>query len=199
MRKRVYIFPIVLICLFGIAEAATPQLPFSLAFYERFGSIAVGDLNTTLRSYNSGYDPIRSYNVPWEVVGEIQAIPSRFTEWEVELQWKFWWGFRIGLAVSAPTQYSGSSFLTFTIIDYSGNQTTNNTLTSKIKVSPPFMLTLHKSVNLIRDISASLDGGIGLYRAQMTQSHLYQIRYPEDDVSLTTLSFDVKGENWDIT
>ena len=96
MRKRVYIFPIVLICLFGIAEAATPQLPFSLAFYERFGSIAVGDLNTTLRSYNSGYDPIRSYNVPWEVVGEIQAIPSRFTEWEVELQWKFWWGFRIG-------------------------------------------------------------------------------------------------------
>lgn len=194
MLKRGYVFTIVLIFLFGIAEAATPQLPFSLVIYERFGSIAVGDLNTTLTSYNSGYDHIRSQGVPWAVVGEIQPIPSRFTDWEAELQWRFWRGFSIGIAVSAPTHYSGSSFLTFTIMENGLNQTTNNTFTSNIRISPPFMLTLYKSVNLKRNIRASVDGGIGLYRAQMTQAHLYQIRGPENDVSLTTKYFDVKGK-----
>lgn len=192
-KRRVCAFVAALICLFGVAEGATLQLPFSLVLHERFGSIAVGDLNTTLTSYNSGYDHLRSQGAPWAVVGEIQAIPSKFTDWEAELQWRFWWGFSIGIAVSAPTHYSGSSFLTFSIMNNALNQTINNTYTSNIKVSPPWMLTLYKSVDLIRNVSVSIDGGIGLYRAQMTQTYLYQARYPMEDASLGTFYFDVQG------
>lgn len=192
-RGSVCVFVVVLACLFSAAEGATPKLPFSLVVYERFGSIAVGDLNTTLRSYNSGYDNIRSNWPPWGCVGEIQAIPTRFTAWETELQWSFWWGFSIGIAISAPAHFSGSSFLTFSIMNNALNQTINNTYTSHIKMSPPLMLTLHKSINLIRNVNASIDGGLGLFRAQMTQTYLYHARYPLEDVSLGTFYFDVQG------
>lgn len=193
-KKTVCVFVVVLVILFGVAEGATPQLPFSLVVHERFGSIAVGDLNTTLMSYNSGYDQIRAQNVLWAVVGEIRPIPSRFTDWEAELQWRFWWGFSIGIAVSEPTHYSGTSFLTFSIMNNALNQTINNTYASTIRVSPPLMLTLYKSVNLIRNVSASIDGGIGLYRAQMTQTYLYQARYPLEDATVGTFYFDVQGK-----
>lgn len=191
--KRVCIYVVVMACLFGAAEGATRQLPFSLVVREQFGSIAVGDLNTTLLSINSGYDLIRSSYPPWGCVGEIQAISGRFTDWEAEFQWEFWWGFSIGIAVSAPTRYGGSSFLTFSIMNDGLNETENNTYEPNIKVSPPLMLNLYKSFDLLRNICVAINGGIGLYRAQMTQNQLYQVRYPLEEQSLTTFYWDVQG------
>jgi hypothetical protein len=150
-------------------------------------------MNSTLQSINSGYDGIRLNDPPWGSVGEIQAIPGRFSAWEAELRWDFWWGFSLGIAISAPTQYSGSSFLTFSIMNNALNQTINHTYTSNIEVSPPLMLTLHRSINVIRNLNVSIDGGIGLYRAQMTQTHLFHARYPLEDITLFTSSFDVSG------
>jgi hypothetical protein len=194
-RRGVCALLFVLTCLFIPAEGATSNLPFSLVVRERFGTIGVGDLNTTLSSFNSGYDHIRSNNVPWAVVGEISPISGRFKEWEAELQWDFWWGFSIGFAVSAPAQYGGMSVLTFSIMNDGLNQTIINTFTSNVEVSAPLMFTLYKSINLIHNVNASIDGGIGIYRAQMTQRHLYHGRYPMEDVGLTTWTYDVGGQD----
>lgn len=191
--RRVLTALVTLACLFRSVEGADSKLPFSLVIREGFGSIVVGDLNTTLVSINSAYDWIRSYYPPWGCVGEIKPISGRFTEWEAELQWDFWWGFSLGFAVSAPTRYGGSSFLTFSIMENGLNQTINNTYESDIRVSSPLKVNLYRSFNLLRNLRASVNGGIGLYRARMTQSHLYHGRYPLEDVGLTTIAFDVQG------
>jgi hypothetical protein len=182
-------------CSFSTAEAATPRLPFSLVVHEGFGSIAVGDLNTTLISINSGYDRIRSLDPPWGCTGEILPIPHRYTDWEVGLQWDFWRGFGIGITISAPAQFSGTSFLTHNIMQDGLNQTENHTYASHIKVSAPVKVSLHKSFVLLRNFSASLSGGLGFYTAQMTQNYLSQLRLPLGGQVLTTMLFDVRGRH----
>ena len=181
--------------LFGTVEAAPPQLPFSLVVREGFGSIAVGDINTTLISINSGYDIVRSSSPSWGCTGEIKPIPHRYKDWEFELQWDFLWGFGMGIAISAPTDYSGSSFLTFSIMQDGLNQTENNTYASHIRVSAPVKVYLHKSFVLLRDISATFSGGLGFYNARLTQSYLYQVRNPLEDQFITNLIFNVQGRH----
>ncbi len=192
-NKRAIIVLITMALMFRTAKGAESKLTFSLVVSEGFGSIAVGDLNTTLTSFNAAYDKIRLYNPPWACVGEIKPIPNSFTDWEMELQWNIWWGFSLGIAVSAPTRYSGSSYLTYSIMQDALNQTIINTFQSSINVSPPLKLSLHKSVNAFRNIRASINGGIGIFRARMTQTHLMQARYPLEDAALTKFYFDVRG------
>ena len=191
--SKVGIIGVSLIIFIVTAKAATPRLPFSLIVREGFGSISVGDLNTTLVSINSGYDGIRSSFSPWGCVGEIRPIPHRYMDWEAELQWDFLWGFGLGIAISAPTEYSGRSFLTFSIMQDGLHQTEDNTYTSHIRVSAPIKVYLHKSFVFLRDVSASFCGGLGFYNAQLTQSYIYQVRAPLGGQFLTSTLFDVRG------
>lgn len=165
---------------------------FSLVVREGFGSIRVGDLNTTLRSINDSFDFARDIS-PQRCVGEIQAIPVMFTDWEIELQWAITWGFSLGISVSAPARFYGKSSLTYTIIDYAGLQTENFTYESEVRMSAPLMVSLYRTFSILPKTKVFLMGGIGFYRAQLTQMQQWNFRLPTDATDLTSFYFDVSG------
>jgi hypothetical protein len=175
------------------AASSLSSRSFSLVVREEFGSIPVGDLNTTLRSINTGYDEIRSLDPPWGCVGEIQAIPSNFKNWEAELQWAFWGGVSIGVAVSGPMEFHGNSFLTHTIVAAPGVQTHNIAYNSNIRVFSPLLIYLQKSFTIFRNLSVVARGGIGSYRANIQQEYISQTRMTTSDQELATYVYDVSG------
>ena len=180
-------------CLTANASGDSPaKHTFSLVIREGFGSIPIGDLNTTLESINAAYDIVRNY-YPERCVGEILPLPTSYKDWEVELQWAAWWGFSLGLAVSGPTHYSGKSFLTYTIVEYAGTQTENDTYESEVQVSAPVMLNLRRSFSIFQNVGLVISGGIGFYRARMNLTQIMHLRYPLDDISLTSFYTDVTG------
>lgn len=196
--KRVWFSVLIcILCLYcglvSAGEKGSAKRAFSLVIREGFGSISVGDLNTTLSSINSAYDGIRAYR-PERCVGEILEVPNRFKDWEAELQWAAWWGFSIGLAVSGPTRFYDKSFLTYTIVDYAGTQSENDTYESEIRVSAPIMFNLYRSFSIFSKVNLAVNGGIGYYRARMTLTEIMHLRYPLDDISLTYFNFNVAGK-----
>ncbi|MBC7361072.1 MAG: hypothetical protein H5U06_02125 [Candidatus Aminicenantes bacterium] len=176
----------------GENEKSSRTHSFNLVIREGFGSIAVGDLNTTLKSINSIYDGVRSYH-PERCVGEIKEIPNNYVDWEVELQWTIGSGFIIGVAVSGPTRLHDRSFLTYTIVNYAGTQTENNTYDSEIKISPPIKLNVYRSFSIFPKVNLSINGGLGYYQARLIQSFTWVVRLPLDAHVIEITDFDVSG------
>lgn len=188
---------ILLLCwpLAGANENTLRQHSFSLVIREGFGSIAVGDMNTTLKSFNSMFDVMRNLH-PERCVGEITEIPNNYVDWEVELQWNIASGFIIGVAVSGPTPYHDRSFLTYTIVDlyYVLTQTDNFTFDSDIKVSIPIKLNVYRSFAISPKVSFFINGGLGYYQARLAQSYIIQIRTPDDANLIRIENFNVSGK-----
>ncbi len=174
--------------------APATRRSFSLVIREGFGSIRVGDLNTTLYSINhdSVYEWIRE-NYPERCVGEILELPNHFKDWEAELRWAPG-RFAVGIAVSAPTHFYGKSFLTYTIIGDYGTQTQNETYESEIRASAPVKLNLYYSFPIMSKFNIVINGGAGFYHARMTQNHISYFRWPLSSSSLGYDSFDVSGK-----
>jgi hypothetical protein len=187
-----------LLCGSVIALSAGDTKPakraFSLVVREGFGSIRVGDLNTTLYSINHDetYEWVREY-YPERCVGEILELPNHFKDWETELRWAPG-RFAIGIAVSAPTRFYGKSFLTYTIIGTSGTQTETDTYESEIRASAPLKLNLYYSLPIMSKFNLVMNGGIGYYHARMTQNHVWQFRYPYNSASIGSTYIDVTGQ-----
>lgn len=176
----------------GSIEKSSAVYSFSLSIKEGFGSVAIGDMNTTLKSINSIYDAVKK-NYPGRCTGEIVEIPNNYIDWEVELQWFIQSGFSIGIAVSGPTRFQSRSFLTYTIVDYAGTQTENNTYISKIRVSAPIKLNVYRKFTIFPKVNLSINGGLGYYRARLTQSFILEVRSPLDDRNIRIYDFDVSG------
>lgn len=174
-------------------EKGSAKRAFSLVIREGFGSISVGDLNTTLYSlnHNPRYEYLRE-NFPEQCIGEILEVPNRFKDWEVELQWAAWWGFSVGLAVSGPIRFYDKSVLTYTIAE-GLRQTTDDTYESEIRVSAPVKLNLYRSFPIISRINVAINGGIGYYQARMTQTHITYEHNPSDGEWLKSVYWDVSG------
>jgi len=112
----------------------------------------------------------------------------------VELQWTIGSGFIIGVAVSGPTRFHDRSFLTYTIVDYAGTQTENNTYDSEIKISASIKLNVYRSFSIFSKVNLSINGGIGYYHARIIQTYILQIRDPLDYTSLTDFYSIVAGK-----
>ncbi len=197
--KRVYIA--ILICSLSLlcatasaAENRPSKHSFSLVVREGFGSIAVGDLNTMLYSldHNAAYEMLRQY-YPERCVGEILGVPKKFTNWEAEVQWNFWRGLSLGVAVSGPMHFYQKSFLTYTIVDYAGTQSMNDTWEPEIRVSAPVKVSLYYSFPILSKLNVIVKGGAGYYHARLVLSELRQSRFPLDDSSLTSFDIDATG------
>jgi len=176
----------------GANEKKSRAHSFNLIIREGFGSIGVGDMNTTLKSINSMFDWVRSYH-PEMCVGEITEIPASYVDWEVELQWAIGSGFIIGVAVSGPLHFHDRSFLTYTIVGYAGTQTENRTYDSKINVSMPIKLNLYRSFSIHPKLNLSINGGLGYYQARLMQSFTNEMRLPLDSHVIEIIDFDVSG------
>ena len=173
-------------------QQPTAKQAFSFVVREGFGSIRMGDLNTTLRSINQAFDFARAIS-PQRCVGEVQTIPVTFTDWEMEIQWAIRWGFSLGVSVSAPARFYGKSALTYMIVDFAGTQTENFTYESEVRMSAPLMASLYKTFSILPRTKVALTGGIGFYRASLAQTQLWNFRLPTDATDLTSFYFDVSG------
>lgn len=180
-----------------IAFSATTKKPveraFSLVIREGFGSISVGDLNTTLYTFNHnpGYEYLRE-NHPERCLGEILEVPAGYKDWEVEFQWAAWWGLSIGLALSGPTAFYDKSSLTYSIAQ-GLRQTDDDSFESEIRISAPVKLSLYRSFLIMPRVNILINGGIGYYQASMAQTWTSNIHLPSDGQSLSSLYWDVKG------
>lgn len=182
-----------LLLLCGSFSAA--QTRFSLVFNEGFGSIKVGDINTTLVSLNSIYDVLRNAE-PETVVGEYLPLPTRYRDWQTEIRWKFWRRLSLGISVSGPSHFSQKSALTDTFfnIGNSGSQQTMNTvLTSDIHVSPPIGFNLCYSLPTISRINLIVTGGISYHRARFEQTRSWVFHTPSDTSIIGREDIDVSG------
>jgi hypothetical protein len=174
-------------------SAVAADKHFGLIIREGFGSIKVGDVNTTLSSINSAYDSIREQH-PERAVGEILPVPNGFKDWEAELRWNPWRGLSVGFAVSGPMRFYQKSFLTYTIIAGASAQSENDTWTSQIHISAPVKLNLYYSIPVFRNVTFAVNGGIGYYRAHITLKDQLQFRFETNDSSLSYDSIDVSGK-----
>lgn len=179
MRFRLGLIFVLALLLCGSLSSA--QIRFSLLFNEGFGSIKMGDINTTLVSLNSAYDGLRNTE-PGAVAGEYLPLPTRFKDWQVELRWNVWKGLSIGIAVSGPLHFSGISVLTHTMFGYQSGfpQTMNNTLASDIHVSAPITLNLDYTIPIMSRINVMAHGGIGYYRARIERTWSFVFRNPDE-------------------
>jgi hypothetical protein len=181
-------------CLTANASGDSPaKHTFSLVIREGFGSIAVGDLNTTLNSlnYNPVYEYLREY-YPEQCVGEIREVPNGFKDWEVEFQWAAWWGFSVGIAIAGPTRFHDKSSLTYSIAE-GARQTTDDTFESDIRVSAPIRINLYRSFPIVPNIKVVINGGFGNYQTRMTHTRITNMHLPPAGQSLLTLHWEVSG------
>lgn len=157
------------------------QTRFSLVFNEGFGSMKIGDINTTLVSLNSAYDGLR-HTEPGAVAGEYLPLPTRFKDWQVELRWNVWKGLSIGIAISGPMRFAHMSALTHTIFGWQAGlpQTMNNTLAYDINVSAPIWLNLFYAVPIISRVNFTAYGGVGDYSARIEETWSYVFRLPDN-------------------
>lgn len=167
---------------------------FSLVIQEGFGSSAIGDLNTTLSSFNDNavYEAVREAH-PERCVGEFAQVPDGFKDWEAGLRWSFWRGFSLGVTVSGPIHMRQKSSLTYTIVDYAGTQTEIDTFDSEIRISAPVRISLYYARRILPAVKIAAGAGLGLYHARMIQNQQWQFRFPMDTTALGYYLFDVSG------
>lgn len=167
---------------------------FSLVIQEGFGSIAIGDLNTTLSSLNGNpvYEAVRESH-PERCVGEFAQVPDGFKDWEAELRWNLWRSFSLGVSVSGPIHMRQKSSLTYTIVEYAGTQTEIDTFDSEIRMSAPVRFSLYYSLRILPAVKLAAGAGLGLYHARMIQNQQWHFRFPMDPTALGYYVFDVSG------
>ncbi|HOW85039.1 MAG TPA: outer membrane beta-barrel protein [Candidatus Aminicenantes bacterium] len=196
LKKLVNVALFLISLLFIIVnDASTAQTRFSLALREGFGSMKIGDLNTTLESYNNNpaLEDTRQY-YPDRCIGEFLPIKDRFTHWEAEIRSYIWGGFSLGISIEEKTHFSGQSSLLYTIVDYPGTQTMNQTLTSDIDISSPIRFHLYYSRHILAGFHLYANGGIGFYRARMRQDQDWYNRFPSSAIQVIENYWDVKGK-----
>jgi hypothetical protein len=179
MRFRLGLIFALALLLCGSLSSA--QTRFSFLFNEGFGSVKIGDINTTLVSTNAAYDGLRN-SVPGAVAGDYLPLPTRFRDWQAELKWNAWRGLSIGIAVSGPLHFSGISVLTHTWFGYQSGfpQTMNNALASDIDVSAPIRLNLGYTIAIMSRINVTAQGGIGYYRGRIERTWSFVFRNPDE-------------------
>ena len=172
------------------------QTRLSLAFGAGFGSIKVGDINTTLISTNAAYDGLRN-SAPGAVAGEYLPMPTGFRDWQAELRWNAWGRFSIGIAISAPLHFSNFSALTHTWFGHQSGlpQTMNNTVAPDVHVSAPVSLNFCYTVPIITRINLIARGGMGYYRARIEQTWSRVDRNPDESTFVGQQYFSVKGKH----
>lgn len=180
----------VVVCLLcgSIGADGAAETRFSLVVREGFGSIRVGDLNTTLSSASLYYDALRE-SYPDQVTGKLSQVPDHFRDWEVELQWRAGRRLSVGLAVSAPAHYRQSSSASF----FHGYDIETKAIESEIRAAAPIRLNLYYSLPIRSRLNLLINGGVGYYHARLTQTDQYRTQYFDYSSSLTYHYFNVTG------
>ncbi len=175
------------ICTISAAETRPAKRAFSLVVRGGAGSFAVGDLNTTLSSFDGFYWWLRAA-ASQDIIGEISELPDHFIDWEAELRWNVWKGLSIGIALSEPIRLHDRSSLSYLYDD-----ATSYSLQSEIRVAAPLKFNLYYSLPVFSRLNIIANGGIGIYHARMAQTYDWLRRYLDDTQNIGSNHFDVTG------
>lgn len=161
---------------------------FSLVIRGGAGSFGIGDMNTTLTSMNAYYDGWRDLH-PDRIIGEFSAASGHFEDWEAEIQWVAWKGFRIGFALSGPVHINNQGSISLLLI-----QTSAESIESEVRIKAPVKLNLYYSLPVFSKVDLAISSGIGLYNARMLQNIHWLYRYLDDTDTIGSYVFDVTGK-----
>jgi len=170
----------------GIMDASEKR--FSLVIRGGVGSIGIGDMNTSITSYDGYYNWLREL-YPERNVGGLLEVPGRFKDWETEVQWTAWKGLSVGIALSGPVHLYESSSDSYV---YS-NVNQSLYVKSGIQIAAPIRLDLHYAFPINHEISFIVNGGIGLYHASMKENNNWLARTMGDTVIVGNYEYNVAG------
>lgn len=177
----------------GSFSAAQTRL--SLVFNEGFGSIKLGDINTTLVSLNSIYDGLRNAESE-TIVGEYLPLPTRYRDWQTEIRWTFLPRLSFGIFVAGPSRLSQRNALIHTIFNYANPgslQTMNTVLASDIHISPPIGFNLYYTLPTTSRTNFIVSGGISYHGARFEQTRSWVFHTPSDTSIIGREDIDVSG------
>lgn len=178
---RLFIALMILLCGTALAEDELPKArAFNLVLRGGLEWIAIGDLNTTLGSFNAMYDFVRESD-PDCCRGKIRKVPPICLNGEVELLFSLS-RFSLGIAMSAPIRQHRMSQLTYIIDDYAGVQTNDYAFDPEVHLSASTKLSLYYSPRLSPALGLLISGGLGFYNARLRYDQQMQVLTVAGDI-----------------
>lgn len=181
-------FAVFLIYMPAFSAGQTPFKPkLSLKLTGGWGSaLPKDDVDIHLESVNT--TPTLEY---WRrvdssrVVGEIKPLNNHLPEWEAELRVSFGPHFSLGFATAIPHNKTNESSLRYIMVPGEEGQIIDMTFRPTIKVGPPIKFRLHYSPFRESRLDISINGGIGLYPAEIKEILIHRARIPSGDYGIT--------------
>ena len=169
-----------------------PNLSFKLT--EGWGSaLPMNDVNRQLESFNNNalFVYLRQYD-PRTVIGAITALDNQVDEWEAELRMDFSSHISLGIATALPYRKTNESTLRYTIFGLDDQQVHDYTYRPTITVGAPVKFTVYYSPFSGSKFRVYINGGIGLYPANIEEDRILAITFPLGDSGLTERHTDVE-------
>ncbi len=189
--KRIFSLGLFFLLLFMVRAASAmpseerfPKVSFKLS--GGAGIMAVGDINTALRSLsnnkifrdlrrdNPNNDPDRSH-----VEGKLKGLHNTYTNWEAELRVDFTSRLAFGISTFSPIHRRNESSLTYTYVGYVGPQVMTWTFRPEFSVSYPLIINFHYSRPFMKKLRYSIGAGAGFYSARASQEMEFLIVAPQ--------------------
>ena len=165
------------------------QVPkFSLRLTAEGGSLAIGDLNTQLRSfnYNPEFDAIRRDRPEDAMVdGVINTLNNYFARWEGELLIGLGRRLALGIAVSGSRIHKSDESLlkltkNYVNPEYTYYQTLEYLYRPEFKAAAPLKLSLYYHLSPGARTSIYFFGGAGYYRGKLSEEFRFWSTLLED-------------------
>lgn len=122
---------------------------------------------------------------PSRVIGEIRALNNHLPEWEAELRASFGPHFSLGFATSIPHKKTIESSLRYIMVPGEEGQIIDMMFRPTIKVGPPIKFSLHYSPFRESGLNISINGGIGLYPAEIKEDFVHRVTIPSGNYGIT--------------
>jgi hypothetical protein len=146
---------------------------FSLCLRGTAGLMAIGDINTGLRTFNDNptFEYLRKNDVSWgRIEGEVETLHGFYGSWEVEMRVGFSRRISVGVATSSAVHRMNEGSVTWTYLP--PDQTVwpyHYYYRPEIRAAMPLKASVYYCLNPESRISSGLFMGLGYYRGRMSQ------------------------------
>lgn len=179
---------LLIIVLPALSKDKTPFKPtLSFKLTGGWGSaLPKDDINLQMESVNGNarFEYWRRID-PSRVVGEIKTLDNHLPEWEVELRTTFGPHISLGFATSIPHKKTIESSLRYIMVPGEEGQIIDMTYRPTIKVWHPIKFRVYYSPFRESKINISINGGIGIYPAEIEEYSVYGVTIPSGAYGIT--------------
>lgn len=179
------------------SEERFPKVSFKLSGGP--GILAVGDINTALKSLNNNkvFRSVRKENPENDpeyshVEGNIRPLRNSYANWEAELRLDMSPRLAFGISTFSPIHRRNESSLTYTYVGSVGPQVHTWTFRPEFRVSYPLMVNFYYSLPFKKNLRYSIGAGAGFYSARAAQELEFLLVVPSGDSELVIYQWDTK-------